>query len=97
MPVVSYAVPFSKPNPSVLSANTRAVPAALYRPIESEAGEPGGVTASDIDPQQVRALGDFSDGDEVYVEGEPDDVLDDTDDDTAAATRIWFRARLLER
>jgi len=38
------------------------------------------------------------DAQEVYVESDAaDDVLDDTDDETSVASRIWWHAVLVER
>lgn len=66
--------------------------------MDDDAANPGGVTRADIRAEGVRRLGEFEDGQEVYVESDAtDDVLDDTDDDTAMASRIWWRGRVLER
>jgi hypothetical protein len=87
-----------QPNPRVVAGGTRAVPADLYASVDEAAGNPGGVTRADLTDADIRALSEFVDGQEVYVESsEPADVLDDTDDTTATATRIWWRARVVER
>lgn len=98
MPLVLFDANFSEHNPRVLPADARAVPAEPYVHIDDEAGNPGGVTRADLADDTIRPLGSFEDGAEVFIEGvADDDVLDDTDAETAAATRIWFRAAVLER
>lgn len=90
VPRVLFAVNFgARPNPRVIPADTRAVPAAPYQHIDDAAGNPGGITRADLDTVDVRPLGTFEDGAEIYCEGEPDDVLDDEDPE---GSRIWWRA-----
>jgi hypothetical protein len=98
MPLVSFTVTFGdETTPRILPAAARAVPAELYTGIEDEAGNPGGITRGDLADGDVRGLGDFEDGHDVYVEGDPEDVLDDTDDETSMVSRIWWRATIVER
>jgi hypothetical protein len=98
MPLVLFDVAFDPRSPRVLPVDIRAVPAEPYAGIEDDAGNPGGVTRADIRSEDVRCLGEFDDGSDVYVESDAtDDVLDDTDDEAAAASRIWWRGRVLER
>jgi hypothetical protein len=52
--------------------------------------------SEDIASEDIKTLGSFKIGDEVFVESDdPTDVLDDTDAQTEAMTRIWWRARLV--
>jgi hypothetical protein len=82
----------------MIPADARAVLAtADYIEIEQEDGDPGGITHAEVDDADIRPLGEFQDGQEVYVEGEAGDVLDDTSAERAAATRMWGRAKLIER
>ncbi len=97
MPLVLFAVTLDRPNPRMLSADARAVLATpSYVEIEEEDGDPGGITRAEINDADVR-LAEFLDGADVYVEGEAGDVLDDTTDERAVATRMWGRARVIER
>ena len=98
MPLLLFNVSFDRPNPRVISADTPAVPAEPYSAVDDAAGNPGGITRADIQDQDIRPVGCFQDGDEVLVESDdPDAVLDDTDTETAALTRIWWRATVIER
>ena len=97
MPLVQFSVSFDdKPKPRVLAAEARAVAAEPYLSVDEEAGDPGGVTRADIADGDIRPLGTFEDGAEVYVESpDPTDALDDTDESTDAETHIWWRAVIL--
>ena len=98
MPLVLFDVTFDPRNPRVLPCDVRAVPAEPYAGIEEEAGNPGGITRADIAAIDIRCIGEFEDGQEVYVESDAsDDVLDNADDETCAGSRIWWRGRVLER
>jgi hypothetical protein len=98
MPLVAFTVTFGdQANPRVIPADAHAVPAELYARVDDDAGNPGGITRGDIAGDDIRALGEFEDGADVYVEAEADDVLDDADEETTLASRIWWRARILER
>ena len=92
---VRYVVEFpSDDRPRELSPNTRAVLAESCA--EYDVGQ-GGVTFEEIDPGDVRALGTFAIDSELFVESpNVSDCLDDMDDDTAARTRIWWRAVVVE-
>jgi hypothetical protein len=93
MPLVVYAAAIKRAKATILAADTRAVSAEAYECIEAESGDTGGILRGDILDPDIRPLGSFVDGDEVYVEGDdPDDVLDDTDDTTIRDTHIWWRA-----
>lgn len=92
MPLVLFDVSFDKPNPRVVPAETRAVAGEAYAHVDDEAGNPGGITAADVADDYIRQLDSFEHGAEVFVEGEPDDVLDDEE---PVATRIWWRARVI--
>jgi hypothetical protein len=72
--------------PTTLPGATRAVLAqscAAY-----DLGQ-GGVTADEIDAAHVAALITFPVGSELFVESS--DCLDETDETTEAASRIWWR------
>jgi len=97
MPLVLFDIALDPRNPRVLPCDTRAVPADLYTEIEDDAGNPGGVMRADIRAVDMRCLGELEEGQDVYVEGDPEDVLDDEDDETTLASRIWWRGRILER
>ena len=98
MPFVMILMPVGRETPRLLPSDVRAVGAEPYLALEEAHGNPGGLTRADLLDNDIRPLGSFEDGDEIYVESDdPTDVLDDTDDDTIAATRVWWRARLVER
>ena len=97
MPLVLFDLAFDPRNPRVLPCDARAVAAEPCAEVDDDAGNPGGVTRGDIRSEDVRGLGEFERGQQVYVEGDPEAVLDDADDETTAACRIWWRGRVLER
>ena len=98
MPLVLFNVAFDPRTPRVLPREAFAVPAGPYIQVEEEAGDPGGIVRADITSVDIRALGEFEDGSDVYVESDTtDDVLDDTDGETTAVSRIWWRGRVLKR
>ncbi len=97
MPFVMILMPADNATPRLLPPDVRAVGAEPYLAIEEAHGNPGGLTRAELRDDDIRALGSFDDGDQLYLEGEPEQVLDDTDDDTIAATRVWWRAVLVER
>ena len=93
MPLVLFDVAYDKPNPSRVEPDARAVPADVYAHLDDDAGNPGGITKADIPDGDIRSLGSFEHGSEVYVEADdPNDVLDDDDPD---ATRIWWRGTII--
>ena len=92
MPLVLFDIAFDPRNPRVLPCDARAVPAGPYAGSEDDAGNPGGVTRSEIRAVDIRCLGEFEDGSEVYVEGDVEDAVHDEDDATTLATRVWWRA-----
>ena len=87
---VRYVVEFPNDDrPTELPSDTRAVFAESCA--EYDIGQ-GGVTFEEIDPDDVRPLATFPLGSELFIESSnPSDCLDDTDDETAAQTRIWWR------
>jgi hypothetical protein len=98
MHLLLFDVAFDPRNPRMLPCDARAVPAGGYLQVEEDAGDPGGIVRADIAGHDIRALGEFEDGQEVYVESDAsDDVLDDRDDETSAGSRNWWRGRVLER
>lgn len=97
MPLLLLNVCFDRANPRALPVDARAVPAEPYAHLDEEAGSPGGITRADIDLVDVRALGSFGDGAEVFVESDdPEDLLELGDDDPQQG-RIWWRATVVER
>ena len=95
MPLIAIAVHSNDPTPHrVVPADIRAVPAAKYALYEEAAGNPGGITRGELADDDIRALSTYEDGEAVYMEGDPGEVLDD---EQGEATRIWWRARLIER
>lgn len=88
---IRYAVAFPHDDrPSTLPGETRAVLATTCA--EFDIGQ-GGVTFEEVDPEDVAPLITFPLGSELFVESALEsDCLDDTDDETAKATRIWWRA-----
>lgn len=93
MPTVIFNVSFEKPNPREIGPEPLAVPAAAYAHLDDEAGNPGGIMRIEINPADIRPLGQFLVGDEVFVQGDANDVLDD---DEPEATRIWWRGTVIE-
>jgi hypothetical protein len=52
----------------------------------------GGITAEEVDVEEIAVLVTFPHGSELFVEsGVASDCLDDTDDETARDSRIWWR------
>jgi hypothetical protein len=90
MPLMLFNVSFDTQNPSMLLCDARAVPAEPRAQLGDDAGNPGGVTRGDIADADIRAVGE--NGSDVYVEGDPEDVLEDEGDATTLATRVWWRA-----
>lgn len=92
---VRYVVEFPNDDrPTELLSDTRSVLAEFCA--EYDVGQ-GGVTFEEINPKHLQALAEFSVGSEVFVESpKASDCLDDTDDDTAARTAIWWRALVVE-
>ena len=97
MPLVLFDIAFDPRNPRVLPCDAHAVAAGPYIQVEEDAGDAGGVTRADIKVVDIRALGEFEDGKEVFVEGDAEHVLDDADDETTLASRVWWRGRVLEK
>ena len=78
-----------QPNPRPIDGGARAVPADPYAALDD--GQ-GAVIRDDLEGEDIRTLGLFDAGDEVFVESaDPDD----TDDETSAATRIWWRGTIV--
>jgi hypothetical protein len=90
MPLVIFDVTYKGPPPCEVSGETCAVRAAPYVCVDDEAGNPGGVTRADLNDDDIRPLGAFKIGDEVFIEGLPQETLN-VDDETGRA-RIWWRA-----
>ena len=92
---VRYLVEFPNDDrPTELPSNTRSV---LAESCAEHDIRQGGVTFEEIEPGDVRQLAAFAVGDELFVETtSASDCLDDTDDDTEARTRIWWRALVVE-
>lgn len=99
MPLILFDITFSKPNPRVLPADTPAVTCEAYPHLQEVAEDTGGITRADIDPADIQTLADLPDGAQLFVESDDPaaDTLDDTDDETSAATRIWWKATVVER
>jgi hypothetical protein len=63
--------------------------------VDEESGNPGGITTGDIKEGDIRPLGSFMTGSEVYVESDdPEDCLDDTDEESQRKTHIWWLAEI---
>jgi hypothetical protein len=88
---------FSKCDPpdASLDDDTRAVPCSeRYAEIDNECGA---ITFMDLRPEDVKSLGEFSRGDEIFVES--GDHTDAFDRETEAATRnthVWWRATVID-
>jgi len=93
---VQYVVEFPNDDrPTQLPPERRAVLAESCA--EYDIGQ-GGVTFEEVRPEDVQALGTFEVGSEVFIESpNVSDCLDDTDDDRATRTRIWWRAVVVEQ
>ena len=87
---VRYVVQFPNDDrPTELPGGTNAVLASACA--EYDIGQ-GGVTREEVHDEDVAALITYPVGSELFVESAlATDCLDDTDDDTAARTRIWWR------
>jgi hypothetical protein len=76
-----------------LPEETRAVAGEKYAHLDE--GQ-SGITRADINDEDIRTLGSFKLGDDVFVESEePDDCLDDSDEQREKDTRIWWRVTLV--
>jgi hypothetical protein len=83
------------PTPRSISENARAVPAEPYRDVDNDCG---GITAMDVRPEDVRRLGEFGPGQEVFVEGDdPDHAWERETEEGRRNTRIWWRAVVVGR
>lgn len=82
------------PTSNCLDESTRAVPCSKrYAEIDNEGGA---ITFMDVRPEDVRPLGEFSPGDEVFVESDdPNDVFDGETDGARRNTHLWWRATVL--
>ncbi len=87
---VKYIVEFDpEDRPTLLPPETRAVLASRYE--QYDVGQ-GGVTFEEVDSENVQPLGVFPVLSEVFVESSAaGDVLDDSTEETATASRIWWR------
>ena len=87
---VRYVVQFPNDDrPAVLRGDTRAVLASTCA--EYDVGQ-GGVTREEVHDEDIAAIITYPLDSELFVESSLEtDCLDDTDDDTAARTRIWWR------
>jgi hypothetical protein len=54
----------------------------------------GGITEESVMPDDMRPLGACSAGAEVYYR--TDESLDDTNEETEAATRVWLKGLVLD-
>jgi len=90
MTTVRYLVEFPNDDrPSDVPGDTRAVLADQYA--EYDIGQ-GGLTCEEIRDEDIAAIISYPVGSELFVEsGAESDCLDDTDEATAAQTRIWWR------
>lgn len=93
MAAVFIYVGADRRNSQPLPDDTPAVAAAVYAHLDDEAGNPGGIMRIEINPADIQPLGNFDVGAEVFVESEPEDVLDDMEPE---ATRIWWRGTITE-
>jgi len=86
---------FSKNDPpdASLDEDTRAVPCSeRYAEIDNDCGA---VTYMDVRSEDVKPLGEFAQGDEVFVEShDPAHVLDRETETAKRNTRVWWRARI---
>lgn len=56
----------------------------------------GAITTSEVGEGDVAALSTYPVGESVYIQSDdPDDVLDDSTDETEAQTRIWWLAQIV--
>jgi len=93
---VRYAVEFTpEDRPTTLDGSTNAVLADTRK--EYDVGQ-GGVTRAEVNPEDVAALVTYPVGSELFAEsGLSGDVLDDSTDEAATASRIWWRVVVVER
>jgi hypothetical protein len=83
------------PMPTWLDEGTLAVAAEPYAALDE--GQ-AGVTRGDIKDADIKTLDQFEPGAEVFLESDdPTDVLDDTDEVTERAAKIFWRATIGER
>jgi hypothetical protein len=76
-----------------LNGDTRAVLSAPYADLDE--GQ-GGLTFSDLRPDDIKMLSEFAVSTTVLIESDdPTDVLDDTDETSAEMTHIWWRVVIL--
>jgi hypothetical protein len=89
---------FSKNDPpeACLDEGTRAVPySERYAEIDNECGA---ITYTDVRPEHVKPLGDFSPGDEVFIESDDSaHAFDSETEDGRRNTHVWWRATVTER
>ena len=95
MATVRYLVEFQNDDrPSELPGDTRAVLADQYA--EYDIGQ-GGLTREEVRDEDIAAIITYPVGSELFVEsGAASDCLDDSDEATAAQTRIWWRVVVVE-
>jgi hypothetical protein len=80
--------------PTMIDGATNAVLAVTCA--EFDMGQ-GGMTAEEVDVDEVASLITFPLGSELFVEsGDPNDVLDNATEETAAQSRIWWRIMIVE-
>jgi hypothetical protein len=87
---VRYLLEFpSDDRPTTIDGSTNAVLVSACA--DYDMGQ-GGVTAEEVDVEEVAALLTFPHGSELFVESSvASDCLDNIDDETAQNTRIWWR------
>lgn len=93
---VRYVVAFQREDrPLDLPGDTGAVLAQLYK--WCDIGQ-SAVTREEIHERDVQPLGAFPIGSELFVESRDGrDSLDDTDAESTARTRIWWRVEIVGR
>jgi hypothetical protein len=76
-----------------LDESTRAVPCSEhYAEIDNKCGA---ITFMDVRPEDVNSLGEFSTGDEVFVESDdPSHVFDSETEAAKRNTHVWWRGRI---
>ena len=95
MPTVRYVVEFEPDDrPTTLSGDTRAVLAESCE--DYDIGQ-GGLTREEVHEEDIADVITYPVGSELFVESTLwTDCLDDTTDETAARTRIWWRVIVVE-
>ena len=94
MPIVIFDVAYyEKTNPDHVERDARAVSGTTYNDLDNDAGNPGGITRDQISEADIRTLGEFAVGTEVFIEGEPRENLDDADE--TGGSRIWWRGTVV--